>query len=277
RKLSIELGDDTPDQASVRASWPAAQTRDLIARILFDLVEANQSLIARVTPMIRESFRLGGEQAIAEHADASDQDAAELDPFRLADPEVAAGIRRRELMLTNINRRVRNQIGESIAQGIAQQETTSQIAERVRKQFNLEAGRANTVARTEIGRSVEEARHQGRLQVGTPLKSWLWSRRETGRPWHFDTETQTFESPIPAAADFRVAQTGNTCPHPRATNDPEDDINCGCTTIARFPGDSVKQVLARYLERGFTDTVRLRSLDERRTRTTVPNRRKEAA
>ena len=90
-----------------------------------------------------------------------------------------------------------------------------------------------------------------------PSKSWLWSRKETGRPWHSETEHQTMDNPIANDADFTVAQTGNKCKHPRATNDPQDDINCGCTTISRYPADQDKDIrLMRHLrEKGFRSTT----------------------
>src|SRR5690606_417471 len=118
-----------------------------------------------------------------------------------------------------------------------------------------------TIARTEVGRAVEESRQHGRRQAGTPLKSWLWSRKETGRPWHMATEENTLREPVANDELFTVAQTGNTCEHPRATNDPQDDVNCGCTTLARYPGDSVKGVVERYTSRGFLGVDGLRRLD----------------
>ncbi len=222
--------------------------RTLIGELLFDLTEANGKLIALSRPLLRSGLELGGKQATTEHAQASGQETSE---FNIADPEVSASLRRREIQITDSNRTLRRRLANQIAAGIEAGETASKVSDRVRKEFNLAATRANTIARTEIGRAVEEGRAHGRHQAGTPLKSWLWSRKETGRPWHMDTEAQTLKEPVANDEDFTVAQTGNTCPHPRATNDPEDDINCGCTTIARFPGDSIKAVVDRYTRRGY--------------------------
>lgn len=226
--------------------------RDLLGEILFDLVEANGKLRVLVSPLVRQGFELGGKQAMSEHVEASDPD-GEPDVFNIQDPEVASAMRRREIKLTDVNKTVRNRLRAQIAEALEANEPVGKVAERIRKEFNLASARSKTIARTEVGRSVEEARHLGREQAGTPLKSWLWSRRETGRPWHQATERATLAEPVANDELFTLAQTGNTCPHPRATNDPQDDINCGCTTIARFPGDSVKAVVLRYTERGFVN------------------------
>ncbi len=232
------LGDDA-------RSLNGVEQRDTIGQILFDLVKANGKLRVVAVPLIREGFRLGGNQTMTEHAQATGADEAQV--FNIEDPQVAQAMRRREIKLTDVNKTVRNKLRAQIVEALDGNEPVGKIAERIKREFNFASKRANTIARTEVGRSVEEARHLGREQAGTPLKSWLWSRRETGRAWHMDTERSTLKDPVANGELFTVAKTGNTCPHPRATNDPQDDINCGCTTIARFPGDSVKAVVARYL------------------------------
>jgi len=242
-------------------SMPGAEQRDLIGQVLFDLVEANGKLRVLAGPLLREGFRLGGEQAMTEHAQATGAD--DPDVFNIDDPDVVSAMRRREIRLTDVNKTVRNRLRAQIAEALEANEPVGKIAERIRKEFNMASARSKTIARTEVGRSVEEARHLGRAQAGTPLKSWLWSRKETGRPWHMDTERATLAEPVANDELFTVAQTGNTCPHPRATNDPQDDINCGCTTIARFPGDSVKAVIGRYLTHKYLTHEQLCARDQR--------------
>lgn len=233
----------------------SAVTRDLVAEVIFDLIEANNSLLLKVGPLLREATELGGTQAMTEHAQLTGMDAA--DPFRIDDPQVVASLRRRELEITNVNRTLRNQTRAAIEAGLTNGESIGKITERVRKVFNAAGSRASTIARTEVGRSVEEARHLGRGQAGTPLKSWLWSRKETGRENHMQAEAETLAAPVPNSQKFVLPQTGNTCDHPRATGTAEDDINCGCTTIARFPGDSIKSAITGYLSRGFVTHVQL--------------------
>lgn len=84
-----------------------------------------------------------------------------------------------------------------------------------------------------------------------PLKSWLSSRRETGRPEHLQTEVETMQRPIANEDPFTISGTGIECMHPRGSGDPAQDINCGCTSISRYPDDSMRSVLDRYRAHGF--------------------------
>jgi hypothetical protein len=134
---------------------------------------------------------------------------------------------------------------------LAKGENPKELADRVRGIFNVAGPRASTIARTEVGAAVEEARHVGRTQAGVPLKSWLWSRKETGRPGHAKLERDTLANPIPNDQPFTRPTTGATAMNPRSFGRPDEDINCGCTTIGRYPGDQLKSVLGRLVQRGF--------------------------
>lgn len=230
-------------------SLGAIERRDLIQQILFDLVDANAGLLGKFRPLLIESARLGGEQSMDEAAAATGRD--QPDPFRFADPEVMAALRRRELRVTGLNRRLRDKLRNVLADGLEQQLTTNQLADAIRAQFNGLGNRAAVIARTEIGAAVEEGRAIGRVQAGIPLKSWLWSRKETGRQTHAKIEDQTMAQPLAQQAEFVFPETGNTAQYPRATGDPRDDVNCGCTTIGRYPNDDIRAVIARYQTRGF--------------------------
>jgi hypothetical protein len=234
-----------------QSALPAAihtDTPGLIGRVLFNLTDANKSVKVLLSPLFRESLRLGGEQAMQEDAEARGSE--EAGTFRINDPKVEQALRRREIRVTDINNTVRKELRDQLAEGLKAEETTAQLAERIRTTFGIASNRASTIARTEIGGAVEEARQIGRGQAGTPMKSWLWSRKETGRQNHMETEAQTMDHPVPNAEDFTLAESGVKAAFPRGSGVAEEDINCGCTTLARYPGDSVKDVIARYT-RGF--------------------------
>jgi uncharacterized protein with gpF-like domain len=258
----------------VQASAPGAVRRDAdtVATLLFDLVQANQSLLVKARPLIRAAVQLGGEQAIRE---ASSEPAAGTDSesgasgasggggrFNLRDPEALAAMRRREIRLSDTNRTLRNQLRESLADGLAKGENQKKLSDRVRSVFNTGGARASTIARTEVGAAVEEARQVGRVQAGVPLKSWLWSRKETGRPGHARLERDTLANPIPNDQPFTSPTTGATAMNPRSFGRPDEDINCGCTTIGRYPGDSLKSVLARLATRGFLTAAQIGRADQ---------------
>lgn len=256
RREVLRRFDENYPQLDIKAA-PSVKKRDLIGQILFDLVLADGAVRVKVGPLIREAFELGGQQATREAADAQGVDKPQS--FNLADPGVAAKLRRRDIKLTDMNRTLRRQLADTMAEGIDAGETHAQVRERIKHKFNLAHRRAESIARTEIGAAVEEARHEGHKQAGVPLKSWLWSRKETGRAEHQRTEQATTQTPIPMEALYTIAGTDATCLHPRGTGRPEQDINCGCTSVGRFPGDSLKAVLDRYARRGFLTYEQLRN------------------
>jgi len=217
-------------------------------------------LIAKVGPLIRESYRLGGEQSMQEAANAKGTPNTP-DPFNIKDPTTASKMRARTVNLTNLNKTVSKRVARVMAEALDNGRSYSEIVEALKKEFNLTRTRAATIARTEIGASVEEARSEGRNQAGVPMKSWLASRKETGRPQHLATESETAANPIQNDALFTIAGSGVTCQHPRASNLPAgQSVNCGCTTLARYPGDNLKAVLGRY-SRGFLTYDQLTARD----------------
>jgi len=239
--------------------------RDLIGEILFDIIAANEKLLKVVGPIFRDSYRLGGEQVASEapegEGDGSGGGTSGGGGFNMADPNVSAALRRREIQITGLNRTLSRRLRQRIDDGLTEGATLDQLKDTIREEFNIAGRRAATIARTEVGAAVEEARAIGMRQAGVPLKSWLSSRKETGRPSHLATELETMRSPVPRDQDFRIGTTGVTCPHPRATGRPEHDINCTCTSVARFEGDSVRSVLERYMRKGFLTYEQLKARD----------------
>ncbi|MBB6429214.1 phage portal protein [Algisphaera agarilytica] len=216
------------------------QQRDLLGDLLFDLRKATDGRWAIVAKFMRQGLAIGGNQSMAEAASAEDRD--EPDPFSLDDPGVTEALRRREFDIAGLTTAQRDRLRAVYAQALADGKTTAELVEIGRKQFNIESGRAKLVAFQESSSAVEEGRQLGREQAGVPAKSWLWSRKETGRSAHAATERATLADPVPIDQDFTIAGTSITCPHPRATGIAEQDINCGCTTISRYPGDRVRDL-----------------------------------
>ncbi len=244
RRLEEQLGNRST----------ASVNRDVIDVIVFELVPANERLLKKVGPLVLNSYMLGGQQSMDEAAIAQGKEAKDADPFNIADPETQRALRNRRSKIAGINRTLQRRLKGRLAEGVEAGESVQQLAERIRKEFNFASSRATTIARTEVGGAVEEARQRGRVQARVPAKSWLWSRKETGRENHMLTEQQTLESPVGNEQDFIIAVTNNPAPHPRGSGVAEDDINCGCTTIARYPGDQVKDArLMRHMKTaGFT-------------------------
>lgn len=236
----------------------AVVTRDLVAELLFDLVKGRSKLRVKAKPIVRMSYQLGGAQSMEDAAVAQGKAPEAADPFNLKDPHVQAKLLGRENRITGVTDTVYNRLKKRLADAVGENQPVSKLRDIVKEEFDLAGNRAATIARTEVGAAVEEARHEGRKQAGVPLKSWLWSRRETGRENHMRAERQTHDEPIAVSALFVLPETNNTCQHPRATNDPKDDINCGCTTLSRYPDDQKDaRLLAHRTERGFLDYATL--------------------
>lgn len=262
------LKERVPPGKAFTGAFTGGHRRNLIGAILFDLIEANDRLMVKVGPLVRDSFRLGGEQTMQEAAAATGLKPEEATPFRLDDPLTAAKLRQRNLKVTGMNRTLQKQLAKQLAEGVEAGEGVEELGERVKHTFNVAGNRARVIARQEVSAAVEEARHEARRQAGVPLKSWLWSRKHEGRAMHAATEEETARQPIPADQDFTIAGTSITCPHPRAANLPADQsINCACTSLSRYPDDSLKSMLARYAGHGFLSYEGLQRLDALRART----------
>ena len=250
RNLSEAADQLAPsDVDKAQRAFNPGQKRDVVGQVLFSLEQADDNIVARVGRIIHEGYRLGGEQVMQEAADATGAD--EPNPFNMDDQGVVDAMRARNVKLKNINRTLRRRLANRVGDAIEEGQTIAQIQEQVRSEFNFASNRSATIARTEVHSAVEEARGEGRRQAGVPLKSWLSSRRETGRPAHMETETETMARPIGEADDFTIVGTGVTAPYPGGSGDPGEDINCGCTSLSRYPDDSLRSVLDRYTARGF--------------------------
>lgn len=217
---------------------PPAVTRDVIDEILFDLVAGEHNVLEVTGPLLRESIRLGGQQTMDEVAAITGQEEAAT--FNIRDDEAQAALRRRRVAIKGVPRRARERLRARLSEGVQAGESHDELAERIKHQFNIESRRTRLIAQQEISSAVEESREVGRQQANVPLKSWLWSHAEEGRPSHAATEQATMADPIPNDQDFQIAGTTITCPRPKATGLPEHDINCGCTAVSRFPNDAVK-------------------------------------
>ncbi len=236
-----------------------ASKRVVIAEILFDVtIGSDGTLAAALRTTIKHAVQLGGEQIMDEAA--ADQGKPEPAPFDMQAGDVIRALRRREVRINTVEREMRERLRkdadqalrDAIAEGLDQGQTTAKIADAIRERFNIEVGKAGMVARTEVGSAVEEARHVGRRQAQVPLKSWLSSRKTTGRPNHLAVEVRTLTNPIPAHEEFEIPETGGRCQYPRAsTLDAADVVNCTCTVLNRYPDDNLRSVAERYARRGF--------------------------
>lgn len=256
-RLAGQIAPDDDAEAKARVKFHPDRKRDLIAELLFDLAAAGEALVVKPRPLLRMAHQLGGEQTMREAADS--QGVETPDPFNLRDPNLSRLLGQREIRLKDVDANLRSRLARRLAEAVDAGQTQQQIAEAVRTEFGFARKRAKLIAQTEIGGAVEESRNLARVQAGVPLKSWLSSRKgENARAQHAATERATFAEPIPVGERFTIAGTSITCQYPRESGlPPEQAIGCSCSTLSRYPGDTIKAVLDRYTARGFLTYAQL--------------------
>lgn len=124
----------------------------------------------------------------------------------------------------NIRQRIRWRIGNGIAEG----KTEDQIADSIREFYTNTTATMNTVARTELGGALNDARFEAYQYEGVEYHSWLSARDEFVR--------QPPDSDFNHAIDGETVKLGeefsNGLKYP---NDPEGEagntINCRCVTL----------------------------------------------
>ena len=195
-----------------------------IARILFDLTDENKKLKAAVTPLLAEAAALGGAQVISELG------LSETVSFTITDPEVISVMKQRIPKLVGINRVTRQRVAESIAAGIDEGETVSQLAQRIRSDFSFSSQRAMTIARTETGGAVSGGRHAGMKKTGVKKKAWLSARNGTVRDTHLAADAKYSANPIPVNETFSVGDSQLMYPGDPAGS-AKEVINCACMEL----------------------------------------------
>jgi len=227
-------------------------SRSIIGSMLFDLVEADGRLLAKMRPLVRLAVQTGGEQTMTEAAAATGKE--NPDPFNIADPKAVELLKNRDVRTTSIDKRDQDRLRATLSEGLEKGESYAELRERVKSHFNVSERKAGLIAFQETSSAVEESRSIARDQAKVPLKSWLWSQKVTGRDDHRALEAATMASPIPRDADFDVA--GEKAQFPRDSRlSAKQSINCGCTTLSRYPGDNIKAIVDRLLTRGFVETT----------------------
>lgn len=144
--------------------------------------------------------------------------------------------------LKNIGDLVWMAIQAELQEGVNAGEDMRQLAGRVRAASQVTAGRAMTIARTEVHRAAEAGSlAQVRLAGFTNFecrKRWLATEDERTRLWHIQADGQT----VGLNEVFDVGGEGLQFPgdpHGRADN----VINCRCTMEYLFPGDDEDDAL----------------------------------
>jgi hypothetical protein len=192
--------------------------------ILFSKEHFSRELLEALEPVTQSVLQRAGEELYTEIG----QD----DPWKLAPKTALDFIRGRDKLLEKVGDTAQSQLNTSLAEGLANGDTTEQLTDRVRGVFNkLQNFEARRIAMTETSAAYGFSRHKAMNDAGVEYKSWLSSHGPTVREAHAAAEAQYGDAPIPIDEPFVV--DGEDLMYPGdESGSPGNVINCHCIQIA---------------------------------------------
>ncbi len=220
RKLETKSyqASDIRDQAS------GIVTKSGAADFLFDLGKFAGTLKGFMRKAGERTLKQAGEQLFAE--------LGKDDPFTYPPAKALQFLRNRENKMTDVSQETFDRIKSVLEDGLNAGNTTGQLADLVRGEFNeMARGRALTVAMTESAAAYGEARQEGMQQAGVSWKKWLTSGADNVRAAHAEANGQI------VGTDDTFDVGGEQLSHP---GDPHGSagnvINCHCVAVASEKG-----------------------------------------
>lgn len=184
-----------------------------VEALLLDLEEENAALRKMIWPLYLEAAQKAGEGLMVELG-------ADPGIFTLIDTPAMAALENKLIKVVGINETVREQLRDTLIDGLAKLETTAELMERVKQVYNFAQARSLTIARTEVGQAMGVARDAAMQQMGVEKIRWVTAGDERVRESH-------------KALDGMVIERGqlfpNGCQFPCDVMGPADEvINCRC-------------------------------------------------
>jgi HK97 family phage portal protein len=180
---------------------------EILSRI--DIVdEENRRIVADITPVMTDTI-LAGQKMAAENLGDAERDVI------LAKEVLISKMSR----IKTINNTVYNQMKKQIGEGVSNGETLGDIADRIKRVYNMANTRATVIARTETASAISEASMIEYRNSGVPRKQWLTASDDRVRP---SCQAAAADGPIPINSPF-----SNGLKHP-------DEPNCRCCIVASF-------------------------------------------
>jgi hypothetical protein len=153
RKLEEVLGKGITKEVAVEA-------------LLLDLEEENAALKKMFWPLYIKAADKAAKGLLVELG-------ADPDIFTLVDTPAMAALENKIIKVVGINDTVRNQLRNTLIEGLGQMETTAQLTERVKEVYNFAQSRALTIARTEVGQAMGIGRDAAMGQMGVEKIMWV--------------------------------------------------------------------------------------------------------
>jgi HK97 family phage portal protein len=186
--------------------------------ILFALDEATDQWREVSRPFFEEAVRRGYETVTLEVGVGAGFDEQAPEPRLQIDYQLR--------QLAGVSETVRHGLEQVIAEGLSSDESPRELAARIREYYSgLSAGRAQTIARTEIARAYNQARADAMRTMGITTHEWLSARDERVRTAPFnhaiDGERVTVGMPFSNGLRYPSDPQG----------EPGNVINCRCVAI----------------------------------------------
>jgi SPP1 gp7 family putative phage head morphogenesis protein len=155
-----------------------AITRELAVESLLFEMDVENGLLKKVAwPLYLEAAQQAGQSLMVELG-------ADPEIFTLVDTPAMAALETKLIKVVGINETIRDQLRNSLMEGIGQMDTTAELMGRVRQVYNFAQSRALTIARTETGQAASLARDAGMAQMGVAKIRWVTAGDEHVRARH---------------------------------------------------------------------------------------------
>ncbi len=153
-------------------------TRELaVESLLLDPEVENGLLKKLVWPLYLDIGTTTGQALLAELG-------ADPEIFTLVDSPAMAALENKLIKVVGINDTVREQLRDTLIEGLGKMETTAELMDRVRKVYNFAQSRALTIARTESGQAAGAARDAAMGQMHVVKHRWVTAGDEHVRQSH---------------------------------------------------------------------------------------------
>jgi len=137
-----------------------------------------------------------------------------------------------------INNTTREEIRKTLISSVGASESIPTIARKIREQVDgMTAGRAKTIARTEVNRAANFAREHAMVNESWPNKRWVTQMDGRERKAHREMNGQV----VPVGRAF-TAPSGAKARYPGAFPSASLNINCRCTIVAAREQKSIDDV-----------------------------------
>ena len=184
---------------------------------LFDMNNADLKISTVTKPTYKKAVGRAGSSLVAE--------AGLGIAFSVNDPRVTALLLTLQKKIKTINLTLEKQLRETLSAGMQNQETISQLRDRVSHTFDVSLGRSRVIARTEVGAAYNGGRFEAMKQAGIERHEWLASHDDDVRESHADEDNSP---PVKIGDPFPV--TGLRYPQ-EPGGPPEEVINCRCSIV----------------------------------------------